>query len=191
MKKTAVEHSPVPVRTRSGTARRRHEQQGGRGPLSHHGGGTATAQKIGLSIAYMKQHLNQPLQVAVLTALIGVSPSHFFTLFKRTTGHTPIDFFIHLRMRRACELLQRTNLSVKEVAASLGYDDQFYFSRVFKSVNRVAPTEYRVQMTEPEKTNGIATIPLHLNGSANGPALIFPSFNSSPVTGLGSVPPEG
>jgi len=97
----------------------------------------------------MKQHLDKPIQVSTLTTLAGVSPSYFFALFKRATGQTPIDFFIHLRMRRACELLETTSLSVKEVAASLGYDDQFYFSRVFKSVNHVAPSAYRIRLADP------------------------------------------
>ena len=89
-------------------------------------------------------HLDQPLQVAKLAALENVSASHYFALFKSRTGRSPIDYFIHLRMRRACELLRETSLSIKEIAAELGYDDPFYFSRIFKSVNHVAPREYRV-----------------------------------------------
>ena len=99
--------------------------------------------KIEESIAYMMSHLDQPLQVATLTAIANISPSHFFALFKRLTGFAPIDFFIRLRMSQACKLLDTTSLSVKEVAAKLGYNDPFYFSRIFKSVNRVAPSEYR------------------------------------------------
>ena len=103
-----------------------------------------SAQKIDQSIAYMSEHLNQPLQVAELAALANVSASHYFALFKRRTGRAPIDFFIRLRMRQACRLLCETSLSVKEVAAALGYDDPFYFSRMFKLVVRVAPSEYRL-----------------------------------------------
>jgi transcriptional regulator GlxA family with amidase domain len=101
------------------------------------------ARRIEESIAYMREHLDQPLQAATLAARANLSLSHFFALFKQRTGGTPIDYFIRLRMRRACELLAETTLAVKEVAASLGYEDPFYFSRVFKSVNAVAPTEYR------------------------------------------------
>jgi AraC-like DNA-binding protein len=92
----------------------------------------------------MLRHLDEPLQVATLAARASVSPSHFFALFKRRIGCAPIDYFIRLRMQHACRLLDETMLSVKEVAATLGYDDPFYFSRVFKSVNRVAPSEYRL-----------------------------------------------
>jgi AraC-like DNA-binding protein len=111
------------------------------------GGGrdaAGTARRIEQTIAYMMEHLDQPLHVATLAATANTSPSHFFALFKRRTGLPPICYFIRLRMQRACELLQDESLHVKEIAACLGYDDPFYFSRVFKSVNRVAPTEYRM-----------------------------------------------
>jgi len=100
--------------------------------------------KIEQSIAYMTRHLDEPLQVATLAAQANISPSHFFAIFKRRIGCAPIDYFIRLRMRQACRLLDETMLSVKEVAATLGYDDPFYFSRIFKSVNHVAPSEYRL-----------------------------------------------
>ncbi|HXR07467.1 MAG TPA: helix-turn-helix domain-containing protein, partial [Candidatus Acidoferrum sp.] len=54
--------------------------------------------------------------------------------------------FIRLRMRQACRLLAATSMSVKEVAAVLGYDDPFYFSRLFKSVNGTPPTDYRLRV---------------------------------------------
>lgn len=100
-------------------------------------------QKVERSIAYMEQHFNQPLQVATLAALANVSSSHFFALFKRRMGCPPMDYFTRLRMSHACRLLDTTRASVKEVAAALGYDDPFYFSRVFKSLSAVAPLHYR------------------------------------------------
>ena len=105
--------------------------------------GLAITRKIEQTVAYMREHLDQPLQVANLAALVNVSPSYYFALFKRWTGCAPITYFTHLRMQRACHLLDATSASVKEVAATLGYEDPFYFSRVFKLVNRVPPSRYR------------------------------------------------
>jgi len=110
--------------------------------------GTGCALRIEQSIAYMVLHLDKPLQVATLAAQANISPSHFFALFKRRLGSTPIDYFTRLRMQRACRLLEQTPLSIKEVASKLGYDDPFYFSRVFKSVNRMAPSDYRMVQKE-------------------------------------------
>jgi transcriptional regulator GlxA family with amidase domain len=106
------------------------------------------SRKIAQSIAYMREHVDRPLQAAALAAQANISLSHYFALFKQQTGCTPIDYFIQLRMQRACELLQQTSLSVKEVAAALGYEDPFYFSRVFKLVNLVAPSHFRLPETK-------------------------------------------
>jgi AraC-like DNA-binding protein len=102
-------------------------------------------QKIDQSIAYMSNHLNEPLNVAKLASVANISSSHFFVVFKRRTGQAPIDYFIHLRMGQARRLLEETAMSVKDVASTLGYEDPFYFSRLFKSVNRLSPTDYRAQ----------------------------------------------
>lgn len=112
------------------------------------------ARRIEAAINHMLQHVNKPLRVSTLSAIAGVSVSHFFPLFKSATGCTPIDFFTHLRMRRACELLRNRNLSVKETADLLGYDDPYYFSRIFKSVMGVAPREYRNRLLVSQMYSG-------------------------------------
>jgi AraC-like DNA-binding protein len=101
-------------------------------------------QKILQSIAYMKGHLNHSLTVAALAALANLSSSHYSALFKRQTGYAPVDYFIRLRIHQACQLLDNSDKSVKEVAAALGYEDPFYFSRVFKLLNDISPRQYRL-----------------------------------------------
>jgi AraC-like DNA-binding protein len=105
--------------------------------------------RIRVSLAFMLEHLDRPLQVDALSLRAGVSPSHFHFLFRRATGYAPIDFLIRARMQRARLLLKETTLKVKEIAALLGYREQFYFSRQFRAVNRVTPSEYRCGLTRP------------------------------------------
>jgi AraC family transcriptional regulator, arabinose operon regulatory protein len=100
-------------------------------------------QKIAQSVAYMKQHLQKPLRVGTLASLVSLSSSHYSALFKSRTGYAPMDYFMRLRMHRACQLLDTTGLSVKEIALELGYEDPLYFSRVFKAVNDLPPSDYR------------------------------------------------
>jgi len=75
-------------------------------------------------------------------------------------------FFIRLRMDHARQLLDSTSSSIKEIAALVGYNDQFYFSRVFKSVHRMAPTEYRRRNGKPAvggpQSNGRTVKPLSI-----------------------------
>lgn len=101
------------------------------------------SERIEKTVQFMAQHLDKPLQASELAAVANVSLSHFFALFKQRMGCSPMDYFTRLRMRRACDLLQSTSARVKEIAAALGYDDPFYFSRVFKSLSAVAPLHYR------------------------------------------------
>ncbi len=107
--------------------------------------------KIEESVVYMLRHLNRPLQVATLAARVDLSKSHFTALFKRYVGGTPIDYFIRLRLRQACRLLEDTRMSVKEIGYTLGYDDPFYFSRIFKSFNQIAPSQYRLRKRKTEE----------------------------------------
>jgi len=100
-------------------------------------------QRVTLVIQHMLRHVGEPLRVSDFSALAGISASYLGLLFKSATGHAPIEFFIRLRMECACELLGDPALRVKDIAFSLGYQDQFYFSRLFKLATGVAPTEYR------------------------------------------------
>jgi AraC-like DNA-binding protein len=105
----------------------------------------AAAGRIGRTIEYMKEHLNEPLRAATLAAVANMSLPHYFAQFKRVVGSSPIDYLINLRMEHARRLLSETSWSVKEVAVSLGYEDPLYFSRVFKSVNQTAPSDFRAK----------------------------------------------
>jgi AraC family transcriptional regulator of arabinose operon len=106
---------------------------------------TNAADKIGRTVEYMKEHLNEPLRAATLAGIASMSLPHYFAQFKRVTGSSPIDYLIKLRMDHARRLLSETSWSVKEVAVSLGYEDPLYFSRVFKSINQTAPTNFRAR----------------------------------------------
>ena len=99
--------------------------------------------KIAQTITFMRHHLNQTLQLDALAAVANLSRSRYVDLFKQQTGYAPIDYFIRLRMHRACQLLDNTTLSVKAIATELGYEDPLYFSRLFRSVNERSPIEYR------------------------------------------------
>ncbi len=100
-------------------------------------------QKIDAAIRYMEQHLHLPLSVGSLAAMVNLSASHFSALFKKESGYAVMDYFTRLRMHKASQLLDTTDLSVKEIALRVGYADALYFSRVFRIVHDLAPQHYR------------------------------------------------
>lgn len=105
---------------------------------------TAT-QKVAQSITYMKQHLGQPATVATLAVIANLSEPYYRSLFRRQTGYAPMDYFIRLRIHKACQLLDTTTLSIKEIARQVGYQDALYFSHAFKAVMESSPSQYRLQ----------------------------------------------
>jgi AraC-like DNA-binding protein len=106
-------------------------------------GETTVRERVAKSIEFMKSHLNEPLKVATLAALVNLSRSHYTTLFKRVTGYAPLSYLNHLRMQRAVQLLNTTDLSIKRISDQLGFSDQFYFSRAFRKMHNHSPSEHR------------------------------------------------
>ena len=72
-----------------------------------------------------------------------LSKSGLHALFQKHTGRSPMDFFLRLKMKEACKMLRSTSLRVYEVAQRLGYQDPYYFSRIFRKVVGISPKEYQ------------------------------------------------
>ncbi|HLL88337.1 MAG TPA: helix-turn-helix transcriptional regulator, partial [Tepidisphaeraceae bacterium] len=70
-------------------------------------------------------------------------PSRFTALFRAHTGTSPMGYVRKVRVDHARRLLADVDLSIKEVAARVGFDDAFHFSKVFRAVDGLAPTRYR------------------------------------------------
>lgn len=94
--------------------------------------------------AIMQEHIHGQLNLDALAASATLSKYHFTKKFKALSGQSPIQYFINMKIQRACYLLDSTSQPVKQVAAAVGYDDAYYFSRLFKKVIGLSPSEYRV-----------------------------------------------
>ena len=98
---------------------------------------------VAQSINFMLENLTKKLKLEEIAAETGLSASHFSRLFVNRTGHSPIDYFIQLKIQRACRLIDNSGWSIADVSREMGFDDQFYFSRVFRKVMGMSPNDYR------------------------------------------------
>lgn len=100
-------------------------------------------QEVNAALKFMDDSVSIPLDVAAMARHAGVSTFHFCRIFKQATGQSPMQYFNHLKIRRACNLLAGSPLKIKEIAFQLGFEDTHYFSRFFKKIMGFSPEHYR------------------------------------------------
>jgi AraC-like DNA-binding protein len=79
----------------------------------------------------------------MLAGLSGLSVEAFRKRFARETGSPPVQYALKMQVKRAKELLSDNALTIKQAALSAGFDDPYYFSRLFKRYEGTSPSEYR------------------------------------------------
>lgn len=99
------------------------------------------------AVEYIETHLSQPISVDTLCQLSGISRKHFVHLFSKETGKTVKQYIAQARCERAAELLENSQLPVHEISSYVGYEDNNYFAKIFKSVMGTSPQEYRKMKT--------------------------------------------
>lgn len=99
--------------------------------------------RVMAAMDHLDRHLQMKTTLEDVAAAVGLSPSRLAHLFKTETGQTPQAYLEHRRMQRAAELLQRTGFSIQQVAAAVGFDSPFYFSRRFKAATGRSPSAFR------------------------------------------------
>ncbi|TWE05098.1 AraC-like DNA-binding protein [Neobacillus bataviensis] len=92
---------------------------------------------------YIEENFRQELTLNHLATLVYVSPYHLAHIFKEEVGKPPIQYLIQCRIEEAKRLLKHSNLSVKEIAAMIGYENPNYFNLLFKKVTGTPPGKYR------------------------------------------------
>ena len=94
-------------------------------------------------IDYMNKNLNLKLSLNQISKEAGYSPTYFTTLFKKETNYSPLSYFSHLKIVKACEFLDYTRIKIKEISFTLGYTDPYYFTKDFKKKMGMSPRQYR------------------------------------------------
>ena len=97
---------------------------------------------VDYAVKYIRANYSH-LRIADVAEYIGISRSYFTEIFHRKMLMSPQEYLMQVRMNRARELLEETQLSVAVVAGSVGYEDQLAFSKIFRKKTGMSPEQYR------------------------------------------------
>ena len=100
-------------------------------------------QVVQSTIEFMKAHLGETISIEDVADAVRCSRAKLFEVFKDSTGMTPNDYWLRLRIDRAQQLLANSNLSITAIAMECGFSTSQYFSTVFRKYAGVSPSDYR------------------------------------------------
>ena len=101
------------------------------------------SQVITRALRYINRNYKEKITLKDIEANLHVNASYFSTLFKQEMGLTFTDYLNSLKVQYACSLLENTNLSIIDVSLSAGFDDQSYFTKVFKKIMGTTPKAWK------------------------------------------------
>ena len=97
---------------------------------------------VAKTLEYMETNYMHRLTLSSISANVNLSSSYLCRIFKSEVGTSITNYLNNLRVRKAATLIKENNLSMKEISALVGIDDQLYFSRLFKKCMGISPSEY-------------------------------------------------
>jgi len=109
----------------------------------------AIDRQIEQAIRFMSLHYAQPVSIEQLSRTLGYHRTHLSRMFKRTTGLSPKQYLMQIRLERAQKLLADTAMPIDQVSVSAGFNDPLYFSKKFRSWAGVSPSAYRQAAGSP------------------------------------------
>ncbi|WP_337098076.1 helix-turn-helix domain-containing protein [Paenibacillus sp. YIM B09110] len=99
-------------------------------------------ESIQRTIVYMEQHYAKQLAISDMPQLAGMTNSSYCRAFKKLTGMTPGHYLTRLRILKAKEMMTGSHTPLRDIAVSVGYQDELYFSRVFKKTEGISPSVF-------------------------------------------------
>jgi len=92
---------------------------------------------------YIHHHLAKPITLQALAKQTHLSVPHFNRVFRKLFSTSPMQYVLQKRIAQAASLLTETSMQLKEVGFSVGCEDPYYFSRLFKKIMKVSPSQFR------------------------------------------------
>ena len=94
-------------------------------------------------ITYMKENINKNLRLDGFSCKLNLSVSHCSAILRKGIKYSPIHLFTSFKGQKACQMLMDNSHNIQTIAYSLGYDDQYHFSSVFKNIMGVSPKNFK------------------------------------------------
>ncbi len=95
------------------------------------------------AIEYIETNYSRPITIEEISNHVGINRKYLTKLFNEIMDNSPKNYLIHYRIDKACQLLNQSTLSIKEISHSVGYTDALVFSKIFKKVMGTCPRKYR------------------------------------------------
>lgn len=93
-------------------------------------------------ISFINENYMKKISLDKISQNMYLSPVYISKIFKEETGESPINYLIQVRLEKAKEILEKRQLSIKEIAKAVGYDDAYHFSKLFKKYYGIPPSKY-------------------------------------------------
>ena len=114
-----------------------------RAPREREYNGGMPAARLNRVLDFMRQNFAKETRLWELAELAGMSPHYFCDLFKKSTGFSPHQYLLRYRIDRAKIFLRSPQFEIRQVAMVTGFGDQSHFSKVFRRISGVTPTQFR------------------------------------------------
>lgn len=98
--------------------------------------------RINQSLSYIHKNYSKDITITELSNMTGITVNYYSNVFKELTGVSPKQYIINFRLQKAKELMCNTNLNIRQIASLIGFDDQLYFSRLFRKYENLSPLDY-------------------------------------------------
>lgn len=119
-------------------------------------------------LQYIDDHIAQPISNAELAAIMYLSTTYFANLFAKQFGMPPRQYVLNKRISTAAAMLLENDMSAKEIAFALGFENESYFNRLFRKLTGMPPNAYR-KLSAPPKKDHIAPPPSKKKETKNHP----------------------
>lgn len=98
---------------------------------------------IDATIHFMKENIEKKITLSQMAEHVGYSVSHFSALFNQRTSYSPTVYFNQLKIQKACQLLDLSDMKINQICYKIGIEDSYYFSRLFHKVMGMSPSDYK------------------------------------------------